>query len=103
MHAQSQTKGSSEIKEDAVPSKKRPFWEYQINRVGVAMWKHASDDGTVRLTYSISRSYYDRDEGKIKRTTFMDERDLDDYKSVLDATALKIEMERAKETLIAAA
>jgi hypothetical protein len=58
-------------------SSKQPIWTYQSNRVDVSIWKHPRKAGA-RYTIGISRSYYDRQEGRWVRTNFYDGKDLAD-------------------------
>ncbi len=60
---------------------KGPVWSYQSNRVSASVFEHRQDDGGVRRTIAICRSYFDRDEGVWKRTHFYDERDLPDVET----------------------
>ncbi len=57
---------------------KGPVWSFQSNRVAASVFEHHQEDGGIRRTIAICRSYFDRDEGIWKRTHFYDERDLPD-------------------------
>lgn len=61
-----------------------PIWKEQHNRVQGAMWQHIQDDGSVRFTVSISRSYKDRDDDKWKSVHYFDRKDLKDVRLVCD-------------------
>src|SRR4051794_6569349 len=61
-----------------------PIWKTQHNRVQGAMWKHPQEDGKVRFTISISRSYKDKDDDKWKSVHYFDRKDLKDILSICD-------------------
>jgi len=67
---------------DSAPPSKRPIWTCQINRISGSIWKHSQKDGA-RYTYSISRSYFSKAEGKLVRSNFYDEQDSPDVAKVL--------------------
>ena len=59
-----------------------PIWKTLHNRVQGAMWKHLQDDGTVRFTISVSRSYKDKDTDKWMNVHYFDRNDLRDVHAV---------------------
>lgn len=60
---------------DVAPTGSAPEHKVHYGRVDVAVWRRQADDGRAWYSFSVSRSYKDRDD-KWQRTTSLDEEDL---------------------------
>src|SRR5436309_2217450 len=67
-----------------------PIWKEQHGRVQGAMWKHPQEDGKVRYTISVSRSYKDDKTKKWVSVHYFDQRDLKDVRSICDQADAEI-------------
>ena len=67
-----------------------PVWDDASNRVKVAVFRHAHDDGKVRYTIGINRSYKD-DAGQWHNTHFFDEKDLPDVIAAVQMATERID------------
>jgi hypothetical protein len=62
---------------------KRPLWSRTFNRVDCSVWGH-EQNGEVRFTVSISRSYLEKKSNTWKRNFYFDAQDLVDVKMLCD-------------------
>ena len=61
---------------DAAPAGSAgPEYKVHYGRVDVAVWRRQADDGRARYSFTVSRSYKDRDD-QWQRTASLDEEDL---------------------------
>lgn len=62
-------------------SGKKPVWFRQMNRVHSSIWKN-DQNGEVRYTIAVFRSYLDRRNNETKRVFYFDQQDLKDVRAV---------------------